>query len=315
MSEKRRPLRPEEIEDAKSRDLVALIGSAVKFRRQGQALWGCCPFHKDKTPSFKVENGRYKCFGCGKGGDAIEWIKEAEHLDFYGAVKRLSSSTAPVRFAGIVANSRPREYEETSKLRKAQKLWDGAKDAKGTPVEAYLRSRKVKGPISSELRFDPACVYSDTKETYPTMIARLADDSGLCAVQRTYLARDGVGKANVPHPKKTQGRMKGAAVRLRMPSSDVLGLAEGIETAMSAAHLYQLPVWATLSAMRLSQIDIPKTVRNITIFADAGKVGQDEAYKTQEIYENRGLFVEVVLPGADFGPGYDDFNSAIQGQQ
>ncbi len=53
-------------------DIVQLVGRRVKLARKGQAYWGCCPFHNEKSPSFKVENARrtYKCFGCGKGGDA-----------------------------------------------------------------------------------------------------------------------------------------------------------------------------------------------------------------------------------------------------
>jgi len=53
-------------------DIVQLVGRRVKLSRKGQAFWGCCPFHKEKSPSFKVENARrtYHCFGCGKGGDA-----------------------------------------------------------------------------------------------------------------------------------------------------------------------------------------------------------------------------------------------------
>ncbi len=55
-------------------DLVALVGRRVKLVRKGRVMWGCCPFHAEKSPSFKVENERrlYKCFGCGKGGDRLQ---------------------------------------------------------------------------------------------------------------------------------------------------------------------------------------------------------------------------------------------------
>ncbi len=48
-------------------DLVQLVGRRVKLIRKGRVMWGCCPFHGEKSPSFKVENERhaYKCFGCG----------------------------------------------------------------------------------------------------------------------------------------------------------------------------------------------------------------------------------------------------------
>ena len=73
-------------------DLVQLVGRRVKLVRKGRVMWGCCPFHKEKSPCFKVENERrnYKCFGCGEGGDAFKWLMETEGLTFPEAVERLA---------------------------------------------------------------------------------------------------------------------------------------------------------------------------------------------------------------------------------
>ncbi|HTW34207.1 MAG TPA: DNA primase [Rhizomicrobium sp.] len=73
-------------------DIVQLVGRRVKLTRKGRVFWGCCPFHKEKSPSFKVENERrtYKCFGCGQGGDAFKWLVETEGLTFPEAVERLA---------------------------------------------------------------------------------------------------------------------------------------------------------------------------------------------------------------------------------
>jgi DNA primase len=73
-------------------DIVQLVGRRVKLTRKGQAFWGCCPFHGEKTASFKVENARrtFHCFGCGKGGDAFKWLMETEGLSFPEAVERLA---------------------------------------------------------------------------------------------------------------------------------------------------------------------------------------------------------------------------------
>ena len=73
-------------------DLVQLVGRRVKLSRKGRVFWGCCPFHKEKSPSFKVENERrtYKCFGCGAGGNAFKWLEETEGLNFREAVERLA---------------------------------------------------------------------------------------------------------------------------------------------------------------------------------------------------------------------------------
>jgi DNA primase len=73
-------------------DLAAMIGQAVKLRRQGSAWVGLCPFHSERTPSFQVvaERGFYHCFGCGKHGDAFTWLMEREGLSFPEAMEQLA---------------------------------------------------------------------------------------------------------------------------------------------------------------------------------------------------------------------------------
>ncbi len=75
-------------------DLVALVGQAVKLRRQGSAWVGLCPFHSERSPSFQVvaDRGFYHCFGCGKHGDAFTWIMEREGLPFPEALEQLARS-------------------------------------------------------------------------------------------------------------------------------------------------------------------------------------------------------------------------------
>lgn len=70
-------------------DVVEIVSHFIEIKQKGRSYWGCCPFHGEKTPSFSVSpaKGIYKCFGCGKGGDAISFIMEHEHVDFKEAVK------------------------------------------------------------------------------------------------------------------------------------------------------------------------------------------------------------------------------------
>ena len=86
-------------------DIVALAGARTQLRRQGGRYVGRCPFHEERTPSFSVsaERGFYHCFGCGKGGDAITFVRETEGLDFTQAIEWLAE-----RF------DVPLEYEESS---------------------------------------------------------------------------------------------------------------------------------------------------------------------------------------------------------
>lgn len=69
-----------------------VIGDFVTLRRRGADLWACCPFHGEKTPSFHVipSKGRYYCFGCHKGGSAIGFVMDYEHLSYVEALRYLA---------------------------------------------------------------------------------------------------------------------------------------------------------------------------------------------------------------------------------
>lgn len=85
---------PEE-DVAKVRDateIAALISESVVLQKKGRLLWGLCPFHGEKTPSFKVDPATqlWHCFGCGEGGDAFGFVMRREHLEFPEAVRLLA---------------------------------------------------------------------------------------------------------------------------------------------------------------------------------------------------------------------------------
>ena len=69
-------------------DIVDLVGEYVRLTKKGRNYWGLCPFHSEKTPSFSVSPDKqiFKCFGCGKGGGAINFIMELDSLPFRDAV-------------------------------------------------------------------------------------------------------------------------------------------------------------------------------------------------------------------------------------
>lgn len=73
-------------------DIADVVGEYVHLSPKGGSLWGLCPFHSEKTPSFHVVPDRqlYKCFGCGKGGGVINFIMEMEHLPYPDAVRFLA---------------------------------------------------------------------------------------------------------------------------------------------------------------------------------------------------------------------------------
>src|SRR5919204_527334 len=73
-------------------DIVAVVEGRTRWRKQGASLKGLCPFHQEKTPSFSVmpDRGIYHCFGCGEGGDAIDFVEKTEGVDFVGAIEWLA---------------------------------------------------------------------------------------------------------------------------------------------------------------------------------------------------------------------------------
>ncbi|HUR98280.1 MAG TPA: DNA primase [Pyrinomonadaceae bacterium] len=81
------------IDDLKDRaDLVRIIEPYAALKKKGANWMGCCPFHEEKTPSFSVSpnKGFYKCFGCGKGGNAFTFLMEMEGLNFPEAIQRVA---------------------------------------------------------------------------------------------------------------------------------------------------------------------------------------------------------------------------------
>src|SRR3954466_920355 len=88
-------LSPAFLDELRARtSLSALVGRTVKLQRAGREWKACCPFHKEKTPSFTLsdEKGFYHCFGCGAHGDAIRWLTDARGLPFMDAVKELADA-------------------------------------------------------------------------------------------------------------------------------------------------------------------------------------------------------------------------------
>lgn len=95
-------------------DIGEVIGEYVKLERKGSGYSGLCPFHNEKTPSFSVHEGKqiFKCFGCGKGGNVVNFIMLAENLNYPEALEFLAKR-AGIRLERAVS----REQEERSRLR------------------------------------------------------------------------------------------------------------------------------------------------------------------------------------------------------
>ena len=152
------------IDDLKNRaDLVRIVEMHVPLKKKGANWWGNCPFHGEKTASFSVSpaKGFYKCFGCGKGGSAYNFVMEMEGLSFPEAIKRVAEISGVMLPEPID----DKNYERNKQRKKEQKaiadqvielnryalefwennLQDGNAHAKA--AREYLEKREISGEI------------------------------------------------------------------------------------------------------------------------------------------------------------------------
>ncbi|MGL4963170.1 MAG: CHC2 zinc finger domain-containing protein [Inquilinus sp.] len=214
--------------------LADLAGKrGVLLKKRGNRLWGLCPFHAEKSPSFTILTGRvrdrFHCFGCGASGDAIGFLQQLDRKTFAEAVEALGGPQQLTEADRQRIERQRRRIAEAERRSRAAKregsrgVWFQAQRAAGTPAEAYLRARAVDLDALAEdwprgmppsLRFaemdymwrpedapDDAPWISLGK--FPAMVGGFQSPAGqVVAVHLTYLAeRDGVwGKAQVPDP-------------------------------------------------------------------------------------------------------------------
>lgn len=212
--------------------LSALIGRVVKLRRAGREFVGPCPFHQERTPSFSVveEKGFYHCFGCGAHGDAVDFLRAHDGLDFKAAVERLESD-AGLQGGEAVVRRNSRRPERPSDFidgrAAAAMVWRDARPARGTLAEAFLHSRGLDPDANGLLdvaRFHPFCPAAlwrrwegpgDARRHAPALVAPMLRISGgpgkrvlsLAGVHLTFLAGDGRKKAFEPWFKRDGTRI------------------------------------------------------------------------------------------------------------
>ena len=113
-----------DIENIKSKlDIVDVVSRYVDLKSAGQNMKGLCPFHQEKSPSFMVNPGLqiYKCFGCGKGGDVLNFLQEVERLDFPEALQ-MAAELAGVELTGKVHKKDAALEEKKHRMYSANKL-------------------------------------------------------------------------------------------------------------------------------------------------------------------------------------------------
>jgi putative DNA primase/helicase len=139
----------------------------------------------------------------------------------------------------------------------------------------------------------------------PALLAAIRDDHGIQAILRTFLDEPGPGLAKLRDgARRMLGSPAAGAVRLSEASA-ILGLAEGVETAMSAARILGIPVWASLGSERLARVAIPPIVRHLVLLPDNDRAGAIGATSAAAAFSMPDRKVEVLHPPACFGDWND----------
>jgi putative DNA primase/helicase len=259
---------------------------------------GPCPLcgGKDRWRWDNLEGrGTWICSKCG-AGDGIALVMQKHGWDFRQAAKQIETiiGSAP-------ANVPKPGLSDRDKRDAMNKLWRLSKAVDADdPVGRYLYRRVGLTSFPSCLRTASKVRHqSDYSSFHPAMIAMVSGPNGApSTLHRTYLTNDG-RKAPVIEPRLLMPGIiaKGAAIRLG-PIADVLGIAEGIETALSATALFGVPCWAAGTATLLAAWQPPLEARRIIIFGDndANYAGQAAVYALARRLGSDERIVEVQIP-------------------
>jgi putative DNA primase/helicase len=268
----------------------------------------CCPAHDDQHPSLSIreENGEAR-FHCFKGCSYCAIITAL------GDQPRLRAFGFPSASPTLVSRrtSKPSAPGDAERTASALRIWRATKPATGTLVESYLHARAITLAIPPSLRFHGGLKHP-TGIDLPAMVAAVQNmDGAIVAIHRTFLKKDGSGKANVQPNKMMLGPCAGGAVRFAKPAS-IIAIAEGIETALSIAQACpHLAVWAALSAAGIRALQLPESVQEVIICADNDPDGTGEraAETAAARFVKQGKRVRIAKPH-----GAKDFTDLNEGQ-
>jgi putative DNA primase/helicase len=229
--------------------------------------------------------GTWICNKCGSG-DGAELVKRVKGVGFKEAAKMIEG------VAGTVAN-RPSPTPNAVDMAKLNRVWNEAElISLNDDVGQYLYKR-----CGIDRNF-PNCLRVWKRST---MLALITDARGeRASLQRIRVGSDGRSINKMLMAGKLP---EGVSVKLHKPSPQGLGIAEGIETALSASILFDVPVWAAISAPLLKKWRPPMGVQKVIIFGDNDEnfTGQEAAYALARSLSGD-VEVEVKLPSI---PGWD----------
>jgi len=267
--------------EAAASELVTRLGGVW---RPGGGMC-CCPAHDDRRPSLSVRVGdRSLLFKCFAGCTGVEILRAIRRLRF----------DVPI---SATACSVPASDRDIAMAERARSLWEEAQPIEDTPAAVYLAGRGILN-LSRALRFQPRTPLGQGRAVRfrPALIAAIQERSSVVAVQRIFLDPHHPRLAtDMSKPKLALGRPLSGSVRL-YSAGNCLGIAEGVETAESAAALLGIPVWATLGSERFARIAIPDFVERLILLPDNDRAGRLADQQARIAYARAGRTIETVWP-------------------
>ncbi|MDR5654838.1 DUF7146 domain-containing protein [Ruixingdingia sedimenti] len=257
--------------------------------------------------------GKWTDAQSGEHGDLLDVIGESlgliDFADVAEEARRFLSLPHPEPEPKSHRSRTPQAPSGSSEA--ARRLWRMTQPLAGSLAETYLRTRGIMDLRGTEnLRFHPTCYWrpegDGPTEAWPAMIAAVTDlDGKITGAHRTWLLRDGSGKAPVDPPRKAMGDLLGNAVRFG-EVQDVMAAGEGIETILSLRQaLPIMPMVSALSAGHLAAILFPPQLRRLYIVRDNDPAG--DAARDSLVDRTIGAGIEAIT----LSPMLGDFNDDL----
>ena len=275
----------------------------TRLKKAGGEWVGPCPRCGGRD-RFAI-NARKQIFNCRRccvGGDAIAFVGFVNGSSFPEAVALINDELSKFTDKSDGKQAATRRVAHDERTAAALRIWAETSNRRETLLEDYLASRKISFPSVASLRFHPGLKHPSGSH-WPAMVALVTDgESGKpVAIHRTYLARNGKGKAPVEPQKMMLGPTRGGAVRLSEPG-ETLAIGEGLESCLSAMQATGIPTWAALSTSGLKTLSLPADVRDVIVLADGDDAGERAAQQAAGRWKNEGRRVRIARPprGMDF---------------
>jgi putative DNA primase/helicase len=253
-------------------------------------------------------SGNWICNQCGKG-DGIMLVERLLGVPFQEAAQRVEAVLGTVK-----ATARSDTCNAVRRRQAMQALWRRAVAiTRRDPAWRYLAGRGIEledGELSDALRYCAECEYG-WRDRMPALLARVVAPDGRRAVnvQRLFLTPQGE-KADMPKPRRMMAGTTpvGSAVRLGKPAAR-LGVAEGIETALSCRALYGITTWATLGTANMEAFVAPGGTEELLVFSenDENYSGQAAAYRLA----NRAVCRQKIKATVMVPPSIGDWNDVL----